>query len=180
MLGAEYFFDAWDRPFRLQAEVYQKFLNNLVPYKIDNVRIKYAGVNLAKGYTRGIDLKINGEFVDGAESWASFSIMESHEDIYNDFYISRYGKYIEPAFYPRPTDQRYNFGIFFQDYLPGIPTFKVHVSGHYGSGLPVSIPRSERYDFYSRLPSYKRVDICLLYTSPSPRDRTRSRMPSSA
>ena len=38
-------------------------------------------------------------------------------------------------------------------------------------------------------PSYKQVDIslrivqlarCLLYTSPSPRDRTRSRMPSSA
>ena len=26
----------------------------------------------------------------------------------------------------------------------------------------------------------KKVDICLLYTSPSPRDRTRSRMPSSA
>ena len=25
-----------------------------------------------------------------------------------------------------------------------------------------------------------RTDICLLYTSPSPRDRTRSRMPSSA
>ena len=25
-----------------------------------------------------------------------------------------------------------------------------------------------------------KVDICLLYTSPSPRDRTRSRMPSSA
>ena len=27
---------------------------------------------------------------------------------------------------------------------------------------------------------YYRGDICLLYTSPSPRDRTRSRMPSSA
>ena len=27
---------------------------------------------------------------------------------------------------------------------------------------------------------YKGFDICLLYTSPSPRDRTRSRMPSSA
>ena len=27
---------------------------------------------------------------------------------------------------------------------------------------------------------YDRLDICLLYTSPSPRDRTRSRMPSSA
>ena len=29
-------------------------------------------------------------------------------------------------------------------------------------------------------PDLRRVDICLLYTSPSPRDRTRSRMPSSA
>ena len=28
--------------------------------------------------------------------------------------------------------------------------------------------------------SRKRVEDCLLYTSPSPRDRTRSRMPSSA
>ena len=26
----------------------------------------------------------------------------------------------------------------------------------------------------------RKLDICLLYTSPSPRDRTRSRMPSSA
>ena len=26
----------------------------------------------------------------------------------------------------------------------------------------------------------KQTDVCLLYTSPSPRDRTRSRMPSSA
>ena len=32
---------------------------------------------------------------------------------------------------------------------------------------------------YHNLPYY-RQKICLLYTSPSPRDRTRSRMPSSA
>ena len=30
------------------------------------------------------------------------------------------------------------------------------------------------------LPVDARDDVCLLYTSPSPRDRTRSRMPSSA
>ena len=29
-------------------------------------------------------------------------------------------------------------------------------------------------------PDYAKSEICLLYTSPSPRDRTRSRMPSSA
>ena len=28
--------------------------------------------------------------------------------------------------------------------------------------------------------TFKRIQFCLLYTSPSPRDRTRSRMPSSA
>ena len=32
----------------------------------------------------------------------------------------------------------------------------------------------------SRLAEYKQNAACLLYTSPSPRDRTRSRMPSSA
>ena len=28
--------------------------------------------------------------------------------------------------------------------------------------------------------TFKQMNVCLLYTSPSPRDRTRSRMPSSA
>src|SRR5665811_2399118 len=33
---------------------------------------------------------------------------------------------------------------------------------------------------YGKIERYAHNDICLLYTSPSPRDRTRSRMPSSA
>ena len=33
---------------------------------------------------------------------------------------------------------------------------------------------------FTRMPAGKRNYICLLYTSPSPRDRTRSRMPSYA
>ena len=36
---------------------------------------------------------------------------------------------------------------------------------------------NEFWDAYDNLPN---INICLLYTSPSPRDRTRSRMPSSA
>ena len=32
----------------------------------------------------------------------------------------------------------------------------------------------------TNLPEYAAPYVCLLYTSPSPRDRTRSRMPSSA
>ena len=44
-------------------------------------------------------------------------------------------------------------------------------------------PQEEEYQLITihQKPSIDRMDqICLLYTSPSPRDRTRSRMPSSA
>lgn len=159
VLGSEYHFMAWHRPFRFQAEIYHKLLNNIIPYKVDNVRIKYSGENIAKGYAQGIDLKVNGEFVDGAESWASLSVMRSYEDILNDFYIDNQGNRIEPGYYPRPTDQRFNVGIFFQDYIIGQPTFRVHLSGHYGTGLPFGIPKSPRYDLFDRMPSYKRIDI---------------------
>lgn len=157
--GVEYRFKTWDRPFRFTTELYYKYLSNLIPYKIDNVRIRYAGENLANGYAVGMDLKVNGELVTGAESWASLSLMRTYENITNDSYVDDKGKTIYPGAYPRPTDQLINFGLFFQDYMPGNPTFRVHLSGHYGSGLPVSIPNANRYDLVSRMPSYKRIDI---------------------
>jgi len=40
--------------------------------------------------------------------------------------------------------------------------------------------QTEETIFLSSNKKYYQVNICLLYTSPSPRDRTRSRMPSSA
>ena len=44
-----------------------------------------------------------------------------------------------------------------------------------------SAERSRMYFFVGRPQPWKAyLEICLLYTSPSPRDRTRSRMPSSA
>ena len=36
------------------------------------------------------------------------------------------------------------------------------------------------YQEWKRMRGYKEPDTCLLYTSPSPRDRQKSRMPSSA
>lgn len=159
VVGSEYRFSAWERPFRFTTELYYKYLSDLIPYKIDNVRIRYSGQNQAKGYAMGLDLKVNGELVPGAESWISLSIMQTHEDISNDSYVDDNGNTIYPGYYPRPSDQRVNFGLFFQDYLPGNPTFRVHLSGHYGTGLPVSMPKTDRYDLVSRMPSYKRVDI---------------------
>jgi hypothetical protein len=159
IVGMEYLFNAWDRPFRFQTEIFHKQLYNLIPYKIDNVRIQYSGENLAKGISQGIDFKVNGEFVDGAESWASLSLMRTFEDIKNDSYVNENGKTINPGYYPRPTDQRFSVGAFFQDYLPGNPTYRVHLTGFYGTGLPFGMPKSPRYDLLARMPAYKRVDI---------------------
>jgi hypothetical protein len=74
VIGSDWNFSAWGRPFKLVAEVYYKYLDNIVPYEIDNVRIRYYATNNARGYATGLDLKINGEFVPGIESWASMSV----------------------------------------------------------------------------------------------------------
>ncbi|UCG28972.1 MAG: carboxypeptidase-like regulatory domain-containing protein [Bacteroidales bacterium] len=161
VLGSELHFTAWERPFIFTSEIYYKILQKLIPYKIDNVRIDYSGINMARGYATGIDLKLNGEFVPGIESWASLSFMQTKEDIIGDHYIdSENGRY-EPGYYPRPTDQLVNFGLFFQDYFPTNPSYTVHLSLLFGTGLPTSSPYSNRYDRYFRMPSYRRVDIGL-------------------
>ncbi len=159
VLGGDYVFTAWNRPFKFTTEIYYKHLDNLIPYKLDNVRIQYAAENLARGYAVGLDMKIHGEFVPGATSWASLSLMRTEEDIKGDFYYNENGVRIEPGYYPRPTDQRVMVGIFFRDYLPNNPDYKVHLNLLYGTGLPFSPPDQNRFDLVFRMPSYKRVDI---------------------
>ena len=160
VVGSDYLFYSWGRPFKLVTEVYYKKLENLIPYKVDNVRIQYLAENNSNGYATGIDLKINGEFVPGVESWASISVMQTMEDIEDDFYIdSESGETIYPGFIPRPTDQRVNFSMFFQDYIPNNPNYKMHLSMMYGTGLPFGPPKSEKYQDVLTMPDYRRVDI---------------------
>lgn len=149
VFGADYIFRAWDRPFKFSSELYYKFMSNLTPYQIDNVRIRYLPNLQSKGYAAGLDMKVNGEFVSGIESWASLSVMKTEEDILNDSY----------GYIPRPTDQRLNFSIFFQDYFPGNPTWKMHLTAFYGSRLPTGPPNSERYMDQFRIPPYRRIDL---------------------
>ena len=160
VLGSDYLFYSWGRPFKLISEVYYKDLQNLIPYKVDNVRIQYLAENNSNGYATGIDLKINGEFVPGVESWASLSVMQTMEDIEGDSYVDdETGETIYPGFIPRPTDQRVNFSLFFQDYLPGNPNYKMHLSMMYGTGLSFGPPNSDKYQDILRMPDYRRVDI---------------------
>ena len=159
VLGSDYLFYKWGRPFKWITELYYKKLDNLIPYKVDNVRIQYLAENNSSGYATGIDFKINGEFVSGVESWASLSIMQTEEDIIGDSYIDSEGNTIEPGYIPRPTDQRINFSLFFQDYIPGNLNYKMHLNMIYGSGLPFGPPKSEKYQDILRIPDYRRVDV---------------------
>jgi len=159
VLGSEYDFTAWGRVFKYRAELYYKVLDRLIPYKMDNVRIKYAGRNMAEGYATGLDMQVNGEFVEGVESWASLSLLQTKADIQGDSYVNRDGEVVNPGYYPRPTNQLMNFSMFFQDYVPNHPSYKLQLSAHYGSRLPFSPPNINRYDKVFWMPSYRRVDI---------------------
>jgi hypothetical protein len=159
VLGSDYNFKLWQRPFKLVTELYYKDLKNLIPYDVENVRIRYYATNSAVGYSTGFDLRLNGEFIKGLESWASLSILKTEADIIGDTYVDDDGNIQEIGFYRRPTDQRFNFSLFFQDYLPKNPNFKVHLNLVYGSRIPLTAPDSYKGQYDFSLPDYKRVDI---------------------
>ncbi len=178
VLGQEWNLFIWNRPFKYITEVYYKRMDNLIPYEISNIGIRYYGENMAKGEAYGIDMKINGEFVKGIESWAGVSVMRVHENLVDDAYWKYYNSdgnliipgytynntpvdstLIEPGNIARPTDQRVNFSLYFQDYLPQNPTYKMHLNLVFGTGLPFGPQGSERYQQQLRMPAYKRVDI---------------------
>ncbi len=161
VIGSDHSFTAWNRPFRFITEAYYKKMDNLIPYKIDNVRIRYSAENLASGYASGIDMKVNGEFVKGAESWFSLSFMNTKEDVKGDFHLDSLGNSTEIGSYPRPSDQLINFGLHFQDYFPNNPTWRMQLTFMYGSRLPYTSPYSKRYDDFFRMPPYRRVDVGL-------------------
>lgn len=149
LAGTDLLFTAWNRPFRFTTEAYYKHMYHLVPYQIDNVQISYLAEQESKGYATGLDMKINGEFVSGLQSWASLSFLKTQEDIMGDGH----------GYIPRPTDQWLNFSLFFQDYIPGNPTYLMQLSGFFGTGLPTGPPNGQRYQDVFRMPSYRRIDL---------------------
>ena len=164
--GSDFNFIAWNRPFKLTTEVYYKHMDNLIPFIVENVRIVYSGENSSRGYAGGIDMKINGEFVPGVESWMSLSIMQTNEILRDNFYnnlFSQNPETTENVWVPRPTDQRVTFNIFFQDYLPMLPNFKMNMNLGFGTGLPVFYPNSDHNTVITRTPPYRRVDIGFAY-----------------
>jgi hypothetical protein len=160
VLGADYHFVKWNRPFKFTAEAYYKPATDVVPYVVDNVRITYFGGNLAKAYSAGLDMKLFGEFVPGSDSWIGLSLMQSKQNIREG--VDAAGNTIYTGYIPRPNEQRYSVTMFFQDYVPGYQRLKVNVKLIWADGLPIATPHNP-YSLPFRTPSYRRVDIGASY-----------------
>jgi hypothetical protein len=152
VLGHDYSFDLWNRPFKLVSEVYYKNLTDVNIYTVDNVKVNYIANNNAVAYAAGLDLRLNGEFVPGTESWISVGLLKTEENYDNMGNIAR------------PTDQRFKFGMLFQDYIPSIPSVKMYLNLVYNTGVPGGSPAyTNPYDYQNRLNAYKRADIGITY-----------------
>ncbi len=150
--GNEYSFLLWDRPFTLISEAYYKKLSNVNPYTIEDVRIRYSANNDTKAYVYGAEMRLNGAFVPGTESWVSLGYLKTEENRNNRGYISR------------PTDQRLKMAILFQDYIPNIPDLKMYLNLVYSTGVPGGSPSyADPYIFQNRLRDYKRADLGISY-----------------
>ncbi|MDL2290080.1 TonB-dependent receptor [Paludibacteraceae bacterium OttesenSCG-928-F17] len=151
LLGGDYYFRAWGRPFKFTTEAYLKLADRVISYTVDNVSIRYSGENDAIAYTAGIDFKLFGELVPGTDSWINFSLMNSKEK------LTKEGT--NNDWVPRPTEQRYSFSMLFSDYLPNNPKYKLHLKFIWSDGLPFGVPNSQEYRAAFRANDYKRVDI---------------------
>ncbi|MFY7898641.1 MAG: TonB-dependent receptor [Chitinophagaceae bacterium] len=175
--GIDYNFKMFQRPARITTEAYYKNMWDVVPYDVDNVRIRYFGENRAKAFAAGIETRLYGELVKDAESWISFGIMQTKERI-NNFnyyqYTNAAGEIITAnstdqtikdsiqntvGYIRRPTDRLLTFGMFFQDYMSTNKNLKFYMNAIYGSNLPYNIPNSIRYRNALQIESYLRVDM---------------------
>jgi len=145
---ADWRFRLWDKPFSLTADLYGKYLTDLIPYTVDNLRLRYMPDKTAVGYVVGLSLRLNAELVDGLESWASLSLMQTQEDIEGDGL----------GWLARPTDQRFSFKLFLQDNVPDMPWWYMSLNLVYATGIPIAIPFGDNGGNQLRLPSYYRID----------------------
>ena len=149
LVGISYPFQLFGRSFSLNTEAYYKYLYNVNPYDVENVRIRYFAENSATAYAVGADIRVAGELIKGAESWISLGILSTRENVEGD------GK----GYIRRPTDQRVTVSALVQDHLPNDPTVRGYLSLTYGSGLPFSAPDNDEFRNAFVTPVYNRVDL---------------------
>jgi hypothetical protein len=184
VLGGDMNFNMWNRdvPFKVSTEAYYKYMWDINPYEVDNVRTRYYANNDARAYAYGLDVMLHGEFVEGIHSFFKVGFLSTKEDIINDEYTLYYNEageriffgysedqkivdsaVVNPGFIPRPTDQLMNFAILVQDKMPNHEALTAQLGLIFGTRLPYGPPDFERYKDTLRQKSYFRVDLGLSY-----------------
>ena len=166
-----------NRLLRFTTEAYYKSMNDVIPYDIDNVKIRYLGSNNAKAYATGIEFRLFGELVKDAESRLSVGFMRTKENLDNDHfynYKNAAGEIInantidqtptdsvknEVGYLRRPTDRLITVGLYLEDYLPTNKNFKVYLNAIYGSNMSYNVPGSVKYRNGLIIAPYIRVDM---------------------
>lgn len=177
VVGFDYNLSHGNRPMRITTEVYYKSLTDVVPYDIENVRIRYFGENDAKAYATGIEARLFTELVKDAESWFSIGLSQTKENLDDDFYYTyknASGETItsqstdqivadsvktDIGYIRRPSDRLITMGLYLQDYLSTNKNFKVHLNMIYGSNMSYNIPGNPKYRNALIIEPYIRVDI---------------------
>ena len=183
VIGSDVYFRMWNRdaPFKFTAEAYYKYMWDVNPYQVENVRTRYYANNDAVAYAYGLDMNVHGEFVEGIESFFKIGLLSTKEDIIGDYFYEFYNAEgevinstledqtvvdstrIEPGFIPRPTDQMLTLGALVQDRMPNYESFSVQMGLQFGSRLPYGPPDENRYKDTLRMKSYFRVDVGMSY-----------------
>ncbi len=193
--GLDYNFKRTDRPFRITTEAYYKNMRDVIPYDIDNVRIRYFGENNAKAYSVGLETRLYTELVKDAESWFSVGLMQTKENLDGDRYYqykNAAGEIInskstdqvvadsvgtDVGWLRRPSDRLLTMGLFLQDYLSTNKNFRVHLNMLYGSNMSFNIPNSVKYRNALIIDPYIRVDIGFSALLLSEKNKRRSHSP---
>jgi len=194
--GMDYNFKGFgSRPFRITTEAYYKSMTSVDVYDIDNVKIRYAGNNNAKAYATGFEARLFGELVKDAESWFSIGIMQTKEDLDNDFYYqykNAAGEIITAkstdqvavdsvkynvGYVRRPTDRLITAGLYLEDYLTTNKNLKFHLNLLYGSNMSYNIPNSVKYRNALIIEPYIRVDAGFSAQLLSEKSKRRSHSP---
>ena len=183
--GTDIYFNMWQResPFKFTAEAYYKYLWDVNPFEIDNVRTRYYASNDAVAHAYGLDLNVHGQFIKGVESFFKISFLSTKENLLSDYYYDYYNAAgekiiktqtidqkvadsvkIEPGFIPRPTDQLLNFGALIQDRMPGYESISAQLGLQFGTPLPYGPPDFAHYKDTLRFAKpYFRVDLGMSY-----------------
>lgn len=149
VVGTDLLLPLLGRSFRFTAEAYYKYLMQLNPYDVENVRIRYYARNDAKGYAAGVDMRLNGELIPGTESWISLSLLRTEEDLVFD----------DRGYLRRPMDQRLTVGVYLEDHLPANPSWRVNMQLQWGTGLPFGVPNEPAFRSAFQGRAYRRVDL---------------------